>query len=63
MEQYHELRQGLDITNVLLPVFCVCARLRPNVAQRVSPAPHACLLQVIFSEDFGTEGRGGYFDQ
>lgn len=31
-------------------------------------APHrsapACLpAQVIFSENFGTEGRGGYFDQ
>ena len=22
-----------------------------------------CLLQVIFKEDFGTDGRGGYFDQ
>jgi hypothetical protein len=21
------------------------------------------LLQIIFSEDFGTQGRGGYFDQ
>ena len=21
------------------------------------------MLQVIFSEDFGTEGRGGYFDK
>ena len=24
-------------------------------------SPHTC--QVIFSENFGTEGRGGYFDQ
>lgn len=23
----------------------------------------AAALQVIFSENFGTEGRGGYFDQ
>ena len=24
---------------------------------------HSNVLQVIFSEDFGTEGRGGYFDK
>lgn len=25
--------------------------------------PNPDMLQVIFSEDFGTEGRGGYFDK
>ncbi len=26
------------------------------------PCPWPC-VQIVFSENFGTEGRGGYFDQ
>lgn len=35
----------------------------PCLAVGTHPVKSNRLLQVIFSENFGTEGRGGYFDQ
>ena len=37
-------------------------RLRMTIANPLPPCPPNH-FQVIFSEDFGTEGRGGYFDR
>ena len=44
----------------------LCRQLAATAAVQTLPACITCCIswpQVIFSENFGTEGRGGYFDQ
>ena len=62
--------------NILCSKSILCQAIHPNETCCVQVLRFANLIfeplwnrsfirnvQVIFSEDFGTEGRGGYFDQ
>ncbi len=43
---------------------CFPSNNQPPTTTHTRTAPcHLPSLQIIFSENFGTEGRGGYFDQ
>lgn len=48
----------LDVSLVLVPKY-----VHKTIPFAFSSNPFFFPLQIVFREDFGTEGRGGYFDE